>query len=210
MIRIAFVSDQPISALGLRTLLKDQTGIELIGEYRSNDHLMNQFEKNQPDVLILDCYLLFNPSDYLVRQINQSGFNMKICVLNQIIDEEHFLALVNARVNGYLLTNEPLHVIVTAIHRIAAGEMVVSAILEKFLNKNLLTGQDDSLRLTSREYEVLNLLASGYSNAQIADELYVSLGTVKNHSKSIYKKLNVHTRIEAVLSGLKHGLIGIK
>lgn len=210
MIRTAYVSDQPISALGLRTLLESQAEIELVGEFTSQDDVVKQVEKFNTDILILDCYLLINPSEFVVRQFSQAGSNVKICVLNQIIDEGHFLALINAGVNGYLLTSEPLTMMIAAIHSVAAGGFVVSDILEQFLPPNQPQNRVDIKSLTKRELEVLGMIAAAYSNAQIAEKLHISIGTVKNHSKSIFKKLNVHTRVEATLFGLQHGLVKIR
>jgi len=209
VIRAAFVSDQPLSALGLRTLLSEQAGVDLVGEFTSEDAVVDEIEKLKPDVLILDCYLLSNPSEFIVRKINADNWNLKIFALNQIIDEQHFLSLIDAGVRGYLLTNEPLDMIVEAIRDVASGVFRVSTVLDKFLTNHQPSPQDYLRDLSVREREVLTLIAGGYTNAQIAEKLHISMGTVKNHSKSIYKKLNLHTRVEAVLVALKHGLVEI-
>jgi DNA-binding NarL/FixJ family response regulator len=210
MIRVAFVSDQPLSALGLQTLLSIQTEFDLVGEFTSEDDVLSVIKQLKPDVVILDCYLLINPSEFLVRQIIEANLGVNTIALNQIIDEQHFLSLMDAGVCGYLLTNEPLDVIITAIHDVAEGQLRVSEVLRKFITSSQPSAQDLLLDLTAREREVLTLIAEGYSNFQIAEGLCISVGTVKNHSKSIFRKLNVHTRVEAVLFGLKHGLVDIK
>lgn len=210
MIRIAFVSDQPLSALGLKTLLSDRGEFDLVGAFTSEDAVVEEIEKLKLDVLILDCYLLSNPSEFIVRQINAANRNITIMALNQIIDEQHFLALMDAGIRGYLLTREPLETLLESIFDVAAGAVRVSGVLEGFLVKNQPSPQKLLRDLTEREHEVLTLMAGGYTNARIAEKLHISMGTVKNHSKSIYQKLNVHTRVEAVLLGLKHGLVEIK
>lgn len=210
MIRVVIVSDQPLSALGLRTLLRDQDEFDLVGEFISEDAVVDEIDKLRPDILILDCYLLINPSEFIVREINNASLSIQILALNQIIDEQHFLSLIDAGVRGYLLTSEPLDVIVESIRDVAGGKLRVSTVLEIFLANQQPSPQDYLRDLTVREREVLTLIAGGYSNAQVAEKLHISIGTVKNHSKSIYKKLNVHTRVEAVLVALKHGLVEIK
>jgi two-component system, NarL family, nitrate/nitrite response regulator NarP len=209
MIRVVFVSDQPLSTLGLRTLLSDQEEFNLVGEFTSDDDVVAGIEKLKPDILILDCYLLSNPSEFIVRQIKAANLNLTLFALNQIIDEQHFFSLIDAGVRGYLLTHEPLDMMVDSIRDVAGGAFRISDELENFLSTRQPPPQDVKPNLTERERQVLNLVVLGYTNAQIAEQLHISLGTVKNHSKNIYRKLNVHTRVEAVLSGLKHGLVEI-
>lgn len=210
MIRVVFVSDQPLSALGLWALLRGQNDLELVGIFTSNDGVVDETIKLNPDVLILDCYLLSNPSEYIVRQIKAANLIVPIFALNQIVDEPHFLSLIDAGVRGYLLTRESVDTLLEAIFEVADGGFRVSSLLEGFLVKNQPSSKDLLSDLTEREREVLALIAGGDTNARIAEILHISMGTVKNHSKSIYQKLNVHTRVEAVLVALKHGLVEIK
>jgi two-component system, NarL family, nitrate/nitrite response regulator NarP len=207
MIRVVFVSDQPLSALGLRTLISDQDKFDLVGEFSSEDAVVKAIKKLKPEVVILDCYLLITPSELLVRQIETANLGVNTIALNQIIDEQHFLSLIDAGVRGYLLTNEPLDVIVESILDVAGGVFRMSAVLERILTMRKSSPHELLRGLTERERQVLTLVVGGYSNAQIAEKLHISLGTVKNHLKNIYKKLNVHTRVEAVLVALKHGLL---
>jgi DNA-binding NarL/FixJ family response regulator len=210
MIRVAFVSDQPLSALGLRTLISDQDEFDLVGEFTSENAVLDEIKKLKPDVVILDCYLLNNPSELLVMKIVEENLGVNTIALNQIIDEQHFLSLMDAGVRGYLLTSESLDVILKALRDVAEGQMSVSAVLRKLFTSPQPSAHDYFSDLTAREREVLILIAEGYSNFQIAEGLFISVGTVKNHSKSIFRKLNVHTRVEAVLLGLKHGLVEVK
>lgn len=210
MIRVVFVSDQPISALGLRTLLSNQAGLGLVGEFSSGNDVVHLVKKLKPDILIIDCYLLENPSEFIVRQIHDANLGINFIALSQIIDEQHFRSLVDEGVKGYLLTSEPLNAMIEAIFDVAVGKFRVSAALERFLTDSRSSPQEHWWKLTPREREILALIAGGYSNTQIAESLSISVGTVKNHSKNIFKKLNVHTRVEAVLFGLKHGLVEIK
>jgi len=207
MIRTAFVSDQPLTALGLRTLLNDCDVFDLVGEFTSKDNIVKGIQKLEPDILILDCYLLINPSEFIIREINKANLRIPIIALNQIIDEQHFLSLINAGIGGNLLTHEPLNVIHESIQDVAEGVFRISAELEN-IHPNQISSSEELLRdLTKREREVLTLVSAGYTNPQIAEKLHISMGTVKNHIKSLYKKLNVHTRVEVVLLCLKHGLV---
>jgi DNA-binding NarL/FixJ family response regulator len=207
MIRVVFVSDQPLSALGFRTLLRDQPDLELVAEFTSEDDILDGIETLKPEILILDCYLLLNPSEFIVKQISNAGLDINIVILNQIIDEQHFRSLYDAGVKGYLLTSEPLDTLLESIHDVAVGQSRISVVLESFLARMQPSPQDLLHFLTTREKEVLTLISNGFTNTQIAEKLCISMGTVKNHSKSIYKKINVHTRVEAVLFSLKNGLV---
>jgi len=207
MIRVVFVSDQPLSALGLRTLLRDQPDLELVAEFTSEDDILDGIAILKPEILILDCYLLVNPSEFIVRQITNTNLDINIMVLNQIIDEQHFRSLIDAGVKGYMLTSESLDSILESILDVAGGQTKISTILETFLNKKHPSPPGFLRVLTPREIEVLTLISDGYTNTQIAEKLCISMGTVKNHSKSIFKKINVHTRVEAVLFGLSNGLV---
>lgn len=210
MIRVAFVSDQPLSALGLWALLRAQDDFELVGVLSSEDAVLAKIVEHNLDVLMLDCYLMSNPSENIVRQIKTANLTIPVIALNQIIDEQHFLSLIDAGVRGYLLTREPVDTLLEAIFDVANGGFRVSSLLEGFLVKNQPSPKDLLRDLTEREREVLALVVGGYHNDQISERLHISMGTVKNHIKSIYKKLNVHTRVEAVLLALKYGLVEIK
>lgn len=210
MIRVAFVSDQPLSALGLWALFNGQTDLELVRAFTSKDFVLDEIEQLALDILILDCYLLSNPSENIIRQIKTAKMTIPIFALNQIVDEQHFLTLMDAGVSGYLLSREPVDILLEAIFEVVNGGFRVSSLLETFLDRNQPSPKDLLCHLTERESEVLELVVGGYNNDQISERLHISMGTVKNHLKSIYKKLNVHTRIEAVLLALKYGLVEIK
>ena len=207
MIRVAFVSDQPLSALGLWALFNSQHDLELVRAFTSKDFVLDEIEQLALDILILDCYLLSNPSENIIRQIKNAKMTIPIFALNQIVDEQHFLTLMDAGVSGYLLTREPVDTLLEAINVVADGGFRVSSLLEAFLANNQPSAKDLLRHFTEREREVLTLVVEGYHNHQISERLHISMGTVKNHLKSIYKKLNVHTRVEAVLVALKHGLV---
>ena len=207
MIRVAFVSDQPLSALGLWALFNSQHDLELVRAFTSKDFVLDEIEQLALDILILDCYLLSNPSENIIRQIKNAKMTIPIFALNQIVDEQHFLTLMDAGVSGYLLTREPVDILLEAIFEVANDGFRVSSLLEAFLANNQPSAKDLLRHFTEREREVLTLVVEGYHNHQISERLHISMGTVKNHLKSIYKKLNVHTRVEAVLVALKHGLV---
>lgn len=207
MIRVMIVSDHPVSALGLYTLMNQQNDIEVVGQLPSGVEVLEEITKTQPDVLILDCYLINNHSEHLTREVIDLGLPVKIVVINPIIDETHLRSLLGAGVSGYILSNEPLDAIANTVRAVSNGETRLSSVLVKKVfdqeTRNINYGKD----LTRREKEVLALIVHGHSNAQIGEKLNISMGTVKNHLKKIYEKLGVHNRVEAMLLALQYGLV---
>jgi DNA-binding NarL/FixJ family response regulator len=207
MIRVMIVSDHPVSALGLYTLMNQQNDIEVVGQLPSVIEILEEITKTQPDVLILDCYLINNYAEHLTREVMNLGLPVKIMVIIPIIDEIHLRSLLGAGVSGYILSNEPLDAIANTVRAVLKGEMRLSSMLVKKVfdqdTRNIDYGKD----LTRREKEVLALIVHGYSNAQIGEKLSIAMGTVKNHSKKIYEKLGVHNRVEAMLLALQYGLV---
>jgi DNA-binding NarL/FixJ family response regulator len=199
LIRILIVSDQPISALGLHTLLSQQSDMEVVGQATSGEDVLEKVARSLPDVLLLDCYLIHNPADIITREVSSLDMPVEIMTINPIIDEPHLKSLLEAGAHGYMLTTEPLESITNAVRKVAAGEMWLSSPLANRLLTQETRKGDHGESLTRREKEVLVLMVKGHTNIQIAEQLSIAVGTVKNHLKNIYAKLEVHTRVEALL-----------
>jgi DNA-binding NarL/FixJ family response regulator len=207
LIRILIVSDQPVSALGLHTLLSQQSDMEVIGHVSSGKDVLEKVAQIQPDVLLLDCYLIHNPADIIAREVSSLDMPVEIMAINPIIDEPHLKSLLEAGARGYLLSSEPLESITNAVRKVAAGERWLSSPLANRLLTQETRKIDHGESLTRREKEVLALMVKGHTNMQIAEHLAIAVGTVKNHLKNIYAKLGVHTRVEALLLAGEYGLV---
>jgi DNA-binding NarL/FixJ family response regulator len=206
-IRILIVSDQPISALGLHTLLSQQSDMEVAGQATSGEDVLEKVARTLPDVLLLDCYLIHNPADIITREVSSLDIPVEIMAINPIIDEPHLKSLMEAGAKGYLLSSESLESITNAVRKVAAGEMWLSSPLANRLLTQETRKADHGESLTRREKEVLALMVKGHTNTQIAEQLSIAVGTVKNHLKNIYAKLGVHTRVEVLLLAGEYGLV---
>lgn len=209
-ISIIILSDQTLSREGLNSLLSKCDDLDLIGQLSSHNFTIDYLHAKKPNVLLIDCYLQTISAEQISRQVLKHEIPVKIIAINHIIDEQHFLTLLDAGVRGYLLSSDSSERIINGIREVVDGQVSISAHLTKFLMKPDQSPNEFSTMLTSREIEVLVMMAEGYSNTQIAELLCISVGTVKNHIKNIYKKMDVHTRVEALLSGLQHGLVRVR
>jgi DNA-binding NarL/FixJ family response regulator len=207
LIRILIVSDQPVSALGLHTLLNQQSDMEVMGHATSGEDVLEKVARIQPQVLLLDCYLIHNPADIIAREVSSLEMPVEIMAINPIIDEPHLKSLLEAGAVGYLLSSESLEHVVEAVRKVADGERWLSSpLVDRLLEQENRKG-DHGESLTRREVEVLALMVKGHTNTQIAEHLSIAVGTVKNHLKNIYAKLGVHTRVEVLLLAGKYGLV---
>jgi two-component system, NarL family, response regulator LiaR len=206
-IRILIVRDQPVTALGLHTLLSQQSDMEVVGHTTSGEGVLDKVAQIQPQVLLLDCYLIHNPADIITREVSSLDMPVEIMAVNPIIDEPHLKCLLEAGARGYMLTTEPLESITNAVRNVSAGKMWLSSPLVNRLLEQETRKIDQGESLTRREREVLALMFKGHTNMQIAEHLSIAVGTVKNHLKIIYAKLGVHTRVEALLLAWEYGLV---
>jgi two-component system, NarL family, response regulator LiaR len=169
LIRILIVSDQPVSALGLHTLLSQQSDMEVMGHATSGEDVLEKVAQIQPDVLLLDCYLIHNPADIITREVSLLDMPVEIMAINPIIDEPHLKSLMEAGARGYMLTTEPLESLTNAVRKVAAGERWLSSPLANRLLEQETRKIDHEESLTRREREVLVLMVKGRTNMQIAE-----------------------------------------
>jgi NarL family two-component system response regulator LiaR len=203
-IRILIIGDHPVFCIGLTVVFDQAEDMRTLGYIRSSADIQKQIKTLQPELVILDCYLSEVSSKSLVATIREHVPGMPVLALSPIIDRQHIKEMLSAGVMGYLLKTESPETILTAARAIVRGELRLSPNITAFVSV-LASGEEPSpIRLTERERQVLHLIARGKENAQIAEALYISLGTVKNHVVNVYSKLGVHNRVEAVLWALQH------
>jgi DNA-binding NarL/FixJ family response regulator len=205
-IRVLLIGDHPIFCLGMKTLLDEAEEIQLIGCCSSGEHVLNRVKAAQPDMILFDCYLAEKPAESLAEEISRLRPSTSMLAFSPIIDAHHLREMLAAGCSGYLLTTEELQTILKCIRAVARGELRLSSRLTAFMLDRA-SGQDaPPSQFTARELEVLQLVARGKSNAEIAEELGIVEGTVKNHVATIYSKLGMRTRVEAALWALRNGL----
>jgi two-component system response regulator DesR len=199
MIRVAVVDDHPHVAIALRTLLDETHDIQLVAESRRGGDVPAFVRQTRPDVLLLDVFI--EPEfDALsaVRQLRSDFPNLKVCLLSAFIEPSLVRDLLQAGVHGYILKDDDYVSRIDAIIRdMAGGEIYLSPQAYEALAKAT-RSEGKGQVLSEREVEVLRLAKRGLPNPQIAQALHISPGTVRNHLSAIYRKLDVHSRYEAL------------
>ncbi len=199
MIRVAVVDDHPHVAIALRTLLDETPDIQLVAESRQGMEVPALIRQTRPDVLLLDVFI--EPEfDALsvVRGLRIDFPKLKICLLSAYIEPSLVHDLLQAGVHGYILKDDDYVSRIDAIIRdMASGEIYLSPQAYEALIKATRSEGKDQV-LSEREVEVLRLAKRDLPNPQIAQALHISPGTVRNHLSAIYRKLDVHSRYEAI------------
>ena len=199
MIRVAVVDDHPHVAIALRTLLEGVPDIQLVAESRRGSELASLVRHTRPDVLLLD--LLIEPEfDALsaVRGLRADFPNLKICLLSAYLEPSLVHDLLQAGVYGYILKDDDyVSRIDNIIRDLYDGEIYLSPQAYEALARAT-RAEAEQQPLSEREVEILRLAKRGLPNPQIAQSLHISPGTVRNHLSTIYRKLDVHSRHEAL------------
>ena len=203
MVTILVVDDHQVVRDGLRSSL-GKNGFTVIGEAASRKEAIAQIAHKNPEVIIVDLNLPDGSGLEVVSWARKVSNSIGIVVLTLNDDDEHLLASLQAGASAFVLKSAPVSEVIAAVAHAAATPLRFSA---KGLQAAL-AHKGDGFGLTSRELEVLALLPKGQKSSQIATELFVSEATIKTHLASIYRKLNAANRTEAVVTAIKHGLIG--
>jgi len=212
-IRVMLVDDQNLVRSGVRSLLELADHIEVIAEASDGEQALMILAELQPDVMLLDMRMPVKSGLDVLRESKQLEQQPPTIILTTFDDDELVLAGIRAGARGYLLKDVSLEQLVEGIETVAAGGSIVKPAFTERLMEGL-TGMHtgfDSLEqpdpLTNRETEILRLMASGFSNKEIASSLEVAEGTVKNHVSSILSKMGVRDRTRAVLKAFELGII---
>ncbi len=203
LVTILVVDDHQVVRDGLRSSL-GKNGFTVIGEAASRKEAIAQIAHKNPEVIIVDLNLPDGSGLEVVSWARKVSNSIGIVVLTLNDDDEHLLASLQAGASAFVLKSAPVSEVIAAVAHAAATPLRFSA---KGLQAAL-AHKGDGFGLTSRELEVLALLPKGQKSSQIATELFVSEATIKTHLASIYRKLNAANRTEAVVTAIKHGLIG--
>ena len=219
-IRLIIAEDHAVVREGTRQLLEREPDLEVVGEAADGAQAVALVERLRPDVAIMDISMPVMTGIEATRRIKASHPNTAILILTAYDDDQYVFALLEAGAAGYLLKDVPSAEVVRAVRSVHAGEPVLHpAIARKVLARfagsaeqaeAVLAGDTGAQPLTDREQEVLQLAACGLSNAEISSRLYLSIRTVQVHLTHIFNKLGVGSRTEAVIAGLKSGLLKLE
>lgn len=214
--RILIADDHPLIREALGRVFSSQKDMEVVGEAADGGEAVELATKLKPDVLVMDIMMPKIDGLEASRRIKKLAPKVAILILTAYDDDSYVLGLLEAGAAGYLMKSARGQDLVDAVRSIRSGESVLHPkIIEKLLRRAV-TGsvKVEQKRLveplTPREKEILGLVASGMSNKEIADKLYLSLRTVKAHLSNIFNKMEVASRSEALVTALKLGIISLE
>jgi DNA-binding NarL/FixJ family response regulator len=207
MIRILLADDHPVVREGLAAMLGAQPGFEIVGSASDGAEAVALHTDLRPDVTLMDLRMPGVDGVSAIAQIRSSDPQAHILVLTTYDSDADIVRSVEAGAVGYLLKDAPREELFLAVRRAAAGESALSPSIASRMMSRMRAPESSSL--TSREIDVLELLATGSGNQAIADELHISLATVKTHLVHIYDKLGVDDRTSAVTAALERGIISL-
>jgi len=214
IITILIADDHPTYREGLRQLLSAETDFECIGVACDGAEAIEMAKQFQPDVALIDIIMPELNGIKATAHIKASCPNTAVLVLSAFDQTAYILPVVQAGASGYLLKNSSLDDIANAIRLVHSGDTVLDSAAVDVVMANIRTGSTSkgnrSDDLGSREMEVLTLTAKGMSNKDIAEQLTLSERTVQTHLVSIFKKLSVSSRTQAVLYALRKGWLSLE
>ncbi|OHC03528.1 MAG: DNA-binding response regulator [Planctomycetes bacterium RIFCSPLOWO2_12_FULL_40_19] len=213
-IRVLLADDHTIVRQGLRALLDSQEDIEVVGEAEDGRQAFEKTKELIPDIVVIDITMPNLNGIEATRQIKKLSPEIKVLVLTVHDNEEYIHQILQAGASGYLLKESAVTDLVSAINAVKKGGIFLSPAISKVVVKDYIrhaeegTGDFDSLNvLTNREREVLQLIAEGHTNREVAHLLKLSVKTVDVHRSHIMEKLNIHDVTGLVKYSIRKGLI---
>ena len=207
MIRLVIADDHPIVRAGLHALFSLEPDLEVVAEAATPDEAVACAERENPDVVLMDLQFGSQTATTGVdatRRIRALEAPPYVLVLTNYDSDADILGAVEAGASGYLLKDAPPHELTAAVRAAAAGESALAPVIASRLLDRM---RAPRVSLSSREIEVLELVAAGRSNSEVAEQLFVSETTVKSHLAHIFSKLDVSSRTAAVSAARQRGII---
>ena len=210
-IGVLIADDQPLARAGFRAILSAAPGIAVLGEAADGEEAVEQALRLRPEVVLMDIQMPKLDGIEATRRLP----GQKVIVLTTFGLDDYIVDALRAGAAGFLLKDAPVEELIGAVRAVAAGDAQLSpAVTRRLLDRvagrlpTPVRAESDAIAsLTPRELEVLTMLATGRSNAEIAADLYVSEATVKTHVSSVLAKLGLRSRIQAVIFAYESGLI---
>lgn len=210
--KIVIADDHHILLDGLNAMLQKQADLEVVGMYDNGSALFDDLKNTKPDVALVDINMPGMTGDVLTGKIKEFYPGIFVITLSMHDDAGHIMDMIEAGVSGYLLKNVNDKELVEAIRQVAQGKMYFSSevsekITSMVVHQQKKLNEPEEAKLTERELEILKLIAQEYSNAQIADTLFISERTVETHRKNMLRKTNNKTVVGLIRYAMEKQLI---
>jgi DNA-binding NarL/FixJ family response regulator len=212
--RVFIADDQALVRAGFRRLLETTPGIDVVGEAGDGQEAVDGARRLRPDLVLMDIRMPRLDGIEATRRLVSDNSGMRVLILTTFGLDNYVYDALRAGASGFMLKDAPPEELLAAVDIVARGDALIApavtrAVVEEFVRRSPAPTPAPPLldELTSREREVLELVAQGLSNAEIADRLFVSGGTVKTHVAHILSKLDLRDRIQAVILAYESGLV---
>ena len=210
-LQILIADDHPLFRKGLRTLLEAQPDLEVTGEAASGQEAIEMAAAHQPDVVLMDLQMPEGGGLAATRMITSTSPHIQVLVVTLFEDDDSVFTALRAGARGYILKDAEEEELLRAIRAVGRSEAIFSPaiatrLIDYFASTRRAIPQEVFPELTTREREILNLIAQGLPNTAIAEQLTISLKTVRNHVSNIFSKLQVADRAQAVIRAREAGL----
>lgn len=212
MIKILVVDDHQLVRQGLIGLIENVNGFKVVGQVENGIEAINFLSKYEVDIVLLDINMPLLDGIETLKKIRSRGMKIKIIIITGFANKKNIIQAIKYGANGFMTKNSDFKNIEEIINNVNNNKNFLDPSLTKFLYEKEsidLKGIDISKinLLSPREYEILELIACGDSNIKISKKLYISEKTVKNHITSIYNKIQVNNRVEAVIFSYENGIV---
>ena len=215
-IKVLLADDHQLIRDGVESMLKGTTDIEVVGSVISGEESINAVRESRPDVILMDIMMGGMTGIEATRWIKEFDPTIKIVIVTMEVSKDYVSAAIKSGVDGYLPKDVDRETLLQAIRAVSGGERffndaIMKLVFEDFYSHEKLKTKDKKLPndLTKREYEVLGLVASGKTNKEVAESLFISVKTVETHKTHILEKLGLRNTTELVKYAIKNNIISI-
>ena len=212
--RVLIADDQALVRAGFRKLLESAPDIEVVGEAADGQEAVDQARRLRPTLVLMDIRMPRLDGIEATRRLASDGDAVRVLILTTFGLDEYVYDALRAGASGFMLKDAPPEELLAAVEVVARGDALIApavtrAVIEEFARRSPAPSPPPPLldELTAREHEVLELLARGLSNAEIAGQLVVSEGTVKTHVAHVLSKLDLRDRVQAVILAYESGVV---
>jgi RNA polymerase sigma factor (sigma-70 family) len=210
---VLIVDDDKLMRAGLRAVLSSDEGIEVVGEAGDGRAAIDSARRLKPDVVLMDVRMPEMDGISATREVLEGAPESRVVIVTTFEEDDYVFGGLAAGASGFLLKRTGPEELIAAIHTVAGGEALLSPsvtrrVIERMAREPGVESQEERLEeLTEREREVLELIAAGLTNAEIAERLVIEESTVKTHVKRVLMKLDLRDRVQAVIFAYENGVV---